>query len=64
MPKRTYEVCGGNAVLGHEPGSTFSADLSDAQEEFYLRGGHLKKSVTHSGEKTAPPTGGDTKETK
>jgi hypothetical protein len=61
MSKRTYEVSGGHAVRGNEPGSTFSADLTDAQEQFYLKGGHLKR-VTHSGEKSASHSGGDTKE--
>ena len=60
MAKRTYEVCGSNAVLGNEPGAEFSADLTDAQEQFYLDGGHLKK-VTHSGEKHASHTGGEQK---
>jgi hypothetical protein len=73
---RTYEVCGSNAVLGHEPGSTFSADLTDAQAQFYLDGGHLKtvtaakkvppkkRSPKATGEKPASQSGGEQKETK
>ena len=37
----TYRVAGPVEVLGHEPGSTFDAYLSDAQEKRLLDSGAL-----------------------
>jgi len=39
--KVEYEVVGNHAVHGHEPGSTFSADLSAEQHKQLIDGGHL-----------------------
>jgi hypothetical protein len=39
--KVEYEVVGTHAVHGHEPGTTFSAELSAEQEQQLIDGGHL-----------------------
>jgi hypothetical protein len=39
--KVEYEVVGTHAVFGHEPGTTFSADLSAEQHKQLIDGGHL-----------------------
>jgi len=43
MPKKKHEytVVGNHAVDGHEPGSTFSSDMSDVQAQQLIDGGHL-----------------------
>jgi len=43
MPKKRneYTVVGNHAVDGHEPGSTFSSDMSDEQAQQLIDGGHL-----------------------
>lgn len=41
MPE--YTVTGPHAVLGHDPGKTFEADLPADQEKFLLAAGHLEK---------------------
>lgn len=44
MPKSKYRVSGPHSVLGHEPGSTFEAELDSAQEARLLASGAIKKS--------------------
>ncbi len=39
--KNEYTVVGNHTVLGHEPGTTFSASLSAEQEQQLIDGGHL-----------------------
>ncbi len=39
--KVEYEVVGNHAVYGHEPGTTFSAELSAEQHNQLIDGGHL-----------------------
>jgi len=39
--KVEYEVVGNHAVHGHEPGTTFSAELSAEQHNQLIDGGHL-----------------------
>lgn len=39
--KVQYEVVGNHAVGGHDPGTTFSADLSAEQHDQLIDGGHL-----------------------
>ena len=43
MPKKKHEftVVGNHAVDGHEPGSTFSSDMSDEDAQRLIDGGHL-----------------------
>ena len=43
MPKKKHEytVVGNHAVDGHEPGSTFSSDMSDDDAQRLIDGGHL-----------------------
>ena len=43
MPKKRneYTVVGNHAVDGHEPGSTFSSDMSDEDAQRLIDGGHL-----------------------
>ena len=43
MPKKKHEytVVGNHAVHGHEPGSTFSSDMSDEDAQRLIDGGHL-----------------------
>jgi hypothetical protein len=41
MAKQTYRVNAPTAVLDHEPGDTFEADLDPVQEGRLLAGGHL-----------------------
>ena len=36
-----YTVVGNHAVHGHEPGSTFSSDMSDENAKRLIDGGHL-----------------------
>lgn len=38
----TYRVSGRRAVLDHEPGDTFDAELTAEQEELLLRAGRLE----------------------
>jgi len=39
--KVDYTVVGNHTVLGHAPGTTFSAALSDEQAQQLIDGGHL-----------------------
>lgn len=39
--KTEYTVVGNHAVHGHEPGTTFSADLPPEQHKQLVEGGHL-----------------------
>ena len=39
--KYEYTVVGAHAVLGNEPGSTFSSDMSDEDAQRLIDGGHL-----------------------
>ena len=39
--KKEYTVVGNHAVAGHEPGSTFSSDMSDEKAKQLIAGGHL-----------------------
>ncbi len=43
MPKKKHEytVVGNHAVAGHEPGTTFSSDMSDEDAQRLIDGGHL-----------------------
>ena len=43
MPKKKHEytVVGNHAVDGHEPGSTFSSDMSDDDAQRLIDGDHL-----------------------
>ena len=43
MPKKKHEytVVGNHAVDSHEPGSTFSSDMSDEDAQRLIDGGHL-----------------------
>ena len=43
MPKKKHEytVVGNHAGDGHEPGSTFSSDMSDEDAQRLIDGGHL-----------------------
>ena len=41
MSKR-YKVVGSHTVLGAAPGTTFTADLSAADERYFVRAGHLE----------------------
>jgi hypothetical protein len=43
-----YTVTGAQAVLDHEPGSTFTTTLTPELEAFYLAGGHLTKTTEGS----------------
>ena len=36
-----YTVVGNHAVHGHEPGSTFSSDMSEEDAQRLIDGGHL-----------------------
>ena len=45
--KVEYEVVGNHAVYGHEPGTTFSAELSAEQHNQLIAGGHLVVSGTN-----------------
>lgn len=40
--KKQYENCGPTEILGHSPGVTFTADLSEFQEKTLIEGGGLK----------------------
>lgn len=40
--ERTVKVVGPRAVLGHQPGETFTATLTAEQEHIYVSGGHLE----------------------
>jgi hypothetical protein len=46
MSKKTYEVTGNTAYLGHQPGETFEADLDDGQEDRALARGSIKVKKT------------------
>lgn len=50
MADQKYRVTGDNEVLGHAPGSVFTADLSEEQEAFYIDGGHLAKAPANAKE--------------
>lgn len=39
---KTYENCGPTEILGHSPGVTFDAELSEAQEKTLIEGGGLR----------------------
>ena len=39
---KQYEVIGTQPILGHEPGSTFSADLPPEQEDWFFSINALK----------------------
>ena len=39
--KYEYTVVGAHAVLGNEPGSTFSSDMSEEDAQRLILGGHL-----------------------
>ncbi len=39
--KNEYTVVGNHAVLGNDPGTTFSSDMSDEQAQQLIDGGHL-----------------------
>jgi hypothetical protein len=43
-----YRVVGAHAVLGHEPGATFEADLSKEQEDYFVAAGHIAPVTTRS----------------
>lgn len=53
MANETYEVTAPVAVLEHEPGDKFEADLDPVQRERLLDGGHLK--VVKASAPKAPP---------
>lgn len=38
-----YRVVGAHAVLGHEPGATFEADLGKEQEDYFVAAGHIAR---------------------
>ena len=39
---KEYTVCGNHEVHGHAPGATFSASLTEEQEEHLINAGHIK----------------------
>ena len=39
---KQYEVVGKRKVLGHKPGETFTAALSEDQERRLVAGGHIR----------------------
>lgn len=39
MPSKTYKVVGTAPILDHQPGSTFTADLSDIEDYLVSIGG-------------------------
>ena len=49
MPKKKnqYTVIGNHSVAGHEPGATFSSDMSEEQAEQLIKGGHLVAGNSH-----------------
>ena len=40
--KKDYTVVGNHNVMGHAPGESFSAAMTDEQVEELIEGGHLK----------------------
>ncbi len=40
--KKDYTVVGNHTVMGHEPGSSFSASMTTELEEQLIEGGHIK----------------------
>lgn len=55
--KTTYTVTGPVAVLGHEPGTSFSADLEPKHERRLLAAGHL--SIGTRRQRPARPKGAE-----
>lgn len=45
MAEKTYRVVGDRAVHGAEPGQTFTADITDEQEQALIDGGHIQVST-------------------
>jgi len=39
--KNDYTVVGNHTVLGHDPGTSFSSDMTDEQAQQLIEGGHL-----------------------
>jgi hypothetical protein len=56
----TYRVSGQHEVLGHAPGETFDAELSDDQDASLVASGALERLPDH--ESSAAPAVGETEE--
>jgi len=62
---QTYRVTGPHPVLGHQPGATFKATLSEAHERRLLTAGAIKvveEAVKTKGEKSSDQKTSETKE--
>jgi hypothetical protein len=57
MSKQKYEVTGTQAVHGHQPGETFTADLDPEQERFLIEVGHISKAGAAAPAKEETPDG-------